>query len=203
MVSRYHCINYSQKTTTNPNVATLAQPCHLWQTLSALGEQIPQADTLCHHHPSRIWRKSNWTHANEMQMKDSSKFLFIIGVGGGRGSILASATKSSLFHLFQWCLWLDILYTHPPPIFSPSVSSFPFYSLHPTPRCISTITNYRRRNAGWNVWPGACRILYHTPHWYDRNNMGGKAIKTTLHFTSPIFSGLVENDNHGGGWRYY
>lgn len=171
----------------------LAHPSRLWQTLSALREEIPEADTLCHHHPSRIWRKSNWTHANEMQMKDSSKVLFIMG-----GCILAPATKAPRFIFSSGAC--GCIYTHPPTPYFLSLFlfiSFPQLTPNP-PLCISTITNYRHRNAGWNVWPGACRILYQTPHWYDSNNMGGKAIKTTLCFTSPIFSGFMEND-HGGG----
>lgn len=36
--------------------------------------------------------------------------------------------------------------------------------LSPSPLCILTITNYRHWNAGRYVWPGACRILYRSPH---------------------------------------
>lgn len=57
------------------------------------------------------------------------------------------------------------------------------HSVHPTPFRILTRINYRHRNAGWNVWPGACRILYQTPHRYGSNDKGGETIKTTLCFT--------------------
>lgn len=102
------------------------------------------------------------------------------------------------------------IYTHPPPLQSlhpfyppPTLqtpTSSPAAARTPPPQHISTITNYRHRNAERNMWPGA---LYHHPHTDSVRVLqhGWGCCKNNLPHLATLLDHM-EINRRGGGYSY-
>lgn len=159
----------------------LARPGHLWQLLYALREEIPEAALAI------TPAGSEGNIIEHMQMNDVLKIPLHHG-----GMYFGNSIHTSLCFVFPSCACGCSLKRNiqPPPIFSPSFSSFPLHSLHPTPLMGFDNKQLQAQECEVKSVAWSLEVLYQTPHWYDSNNMGGKAIKTTFCFTFPYFWSL-------------